>query len=187
MVKKRNARKENHMAHLLRVEEEAEKKRTNRAKARKEFREKKKDILVRKLVQVAKDEGIPVPQGVDAASMIAATEERNEVGNGDTDVKMTPSGSKVKGVIRKIGKIKSGHKTRAPQISKALFLAAKRRGAIQNIQVAKETLYGRKKIAKPNGKERARDRRLRKAREKRERKMKLKPVSEGSESEGNSE
>merc|ERR1719510_1813308 len=100
---------------------------------------------------------------------------------------MTPTGSKVKGVIRKIGKIKARDKMRAPPISKALLLAAKRRGAIQNIKVAKETLYGKKKgKPKSDGKERARDRRLRKYREKRERKMKLKPSAEGSDSEGNS-
>jgi len=171
MVKKRNERKDNQMTHLLRLEGEAEKKRIKKLEARKEFQKVKKDLLLKKLVQVAKDEGIPIPQGADATSVLAATEAQNRSGKGDTDVQMTPSGSKVKGVIRKIGKIKSRDKMQAPRISKALLLAAKRRGAIQNIKVAKETLYGRKKkMAKPDGKERARDRRLRKAREKRERK-----------------
>merc|ERR1719490_46883 len=179
------------MAHVLKLEDEAEKKRVNRQQARKEFKQARKEVLLKKLVQVAKDEGIPIPKGVDAEGAIATAQTRDEAGKGDVDVKMTPAGSKVKGVIRKIGKIKARDRMQAPQISKAIFLAAKRRGAILNIKVAKETLYGKKKVAnKPNvkgrAKERARDRRLRKYREKRERKMGLKPVAEGSDSEGNS-
>merc|ERR1712039_909398 len=82
------------------------------------------------------------------------------------DVKMDGSGKRV-GIKRTIQKHKANTKA-----TKALLKKAKQQGIIRNVKDARRILEGKKKnTTKPDGRERARDKKIRVYREKRERKM----------------
>eukprot|EP00913_Durusdinium_trenchii_P023216 g21795.t1 len=88
-------------------------------------------------------------------------------------------------VLKTIEKIKKKKQTaKQAKVDRKLLRAAKEQGAIQSIKVVRQLLEGKRKASfKPDGRELARDRRLRREREKRERKQNLKSYGEEEEEE----
>lgn len=107
-----------------------------------------------------------VAAGLDPSAAASSSPGAAKV-DSNADVVMKPAGKAGKqGVIRKIGKDKT--KSRA---NKALLKLAKQQGVIHDIKLAKQLLEGKKKRkTRPDGGELKRDKRIRKARERRERK-----------------
>mmetsp|Transcript_129577 Transcript_129577/g.402989 ORF Transcript_129577/g.402989 Transcript_129577/m.402989 type:complete len:188 (-) Transcript_129577:46-609(-) len=176
--KKRTIQRDNNIAVLVQEEKEREERRAQKLRHREDLRRERREELVSKLQKVA-----DTLNGAPTASSSAA-----QPGAGDADVDMASSVSKRKqhGVIRKIGKHKKGAKaTGKVKASKALLKAARDQGVLPSIKYARRVLEGKKKPeSKPDGQERKRDRILRRAREKRERRG---PKNKGEQEEGEEE
>uniref|UniRef100_A0A6U6MVC0 Uncharacterized protein n=1 Tax=Zooxanthella nutricula TaxID=1333877 RepID=A0A6U6MVC0_9DINO len=164
MPKKRVVRKENNLKKLIDDEKANEQKLADRKKKREELRSERRAELVEKLQAIS--EAAPSPVTATGAAGAAGA-----AGGGDFEMRAAGRAAK-QGVLRKIGKDKS--KTRA---NKALLKQAQKQGVIYDVAAAKRLLEGRKpkRQTTPNGRERKRDQKLRKAREKRERKCPTKP------------
>eukprot|EP00405_Crypthecodinium_cohnii_P023307 CAMPEP_0206481164 /NCGR_PEP_ID=MMETSP0324_2-20121206/37955_1 /ASSEMBLY_ACC=CAM_ASM_000836 /TAXON_ID=2866 /ORGANISM="Crypthecodinium cohnii, Strain Seligo" /LENGTH=169 /DNA_ID=CAMNT_0053958547 /DNA_START=107 /DNA_END=616 /DNA_ORIENTATION=- len=169
MPKKRTVRKDNLLKKLIEDEKDAEKKAQEKKKRKQEFQQERRDDLVKKLEELAK------------------TMEQNpgQVADKSGDVDMRgPNKAKKGGVIKKIGKDKT--KARA---NRTLLKVAKERGIIHDEELAKRLLSGKKikNTCKPDGGELKRDKLLRKAREKRERRTGVVREEEEDEDDGASE
>mmetsp|Transcript_71001 Transcript_71001/g.154298 ORF Transcript_71001/g.154298 Transcript_71001/m.154298 type:complete len:175 (-) Transcript_71001:82-606(-) len=158
MAKKRRGIAQNHHLKIVQeVRETAEKEKVKRDK-RLEKRRKDKEELMRKL-------GVSL-SGLGSKGAEAPSEPGASTSGGD--VAMTPADSKKRGVIRKIGKKKE------KALVKAALRAAKSRGEQIEMDPAKvrRLLLGKQKGKfRPDGKERTRDKAIRKKREQRERRM----------------
>lgn len=172
--KKRTIQRDNNIAVLIREEKEREERQRKKLQERDELRRERKEELIEKLQKVAdKINGAPsAPSGA-----------------GGGDVEMSSSISMRKhGVIRKIGKKKGAKAGAKVKASKAVLKAAKEQGVVPSVKYARQVLEGKKKRdSKPDGQERKRDKILRRAREKRERrgpKIKGEDDEEAEEEEG---
>eukprot|EP00933_Yihiella_yeosuensis_P023756 TRINITY_DN18481_c0_g1_i1.p1 TRINITY_DN18481_c0_g1~~TRINITY_DN18481_c0_g1_i1.p1 ORF type:complete len:183 (-),score=51.04 TRINITY_DN18481_c0_g1_i1:227-775(-) len=166
--KKIRVTRENHKLKTLKDEDAAEKKRQERIDRRKELRNDMKKDLMKKLskvkAQVDGTEEAPEPKDGKKSS-------------GDDDVEMGSSSSKRVKVIKSIQKLKKKPlSAKLQKGDKRLLQVAKEQGVIKSVKMAKLLLEGKKKnTSKPDGRERARDKRIRVRKEKRERKGVSKP------------
>mmetsp|Transcript_45806 Transcript_45806/g.85496 ORF Transcript_45806/g.85496 Transcript_45806/m.85496 type:complete len:181 (+) Transcript_45806:31-573(+) len=160
--KKVRVTRENNFKRIVQDEEAQEKKQELRNARRKQLKETLKNDMKEKLEKVR-------------------AELEGEAGDPEAGAKGTAmevdGGTRKMKVIKTISKLKKQKQTaKQAKVDRKLLRAAKERGVIRSIQAAKRTLEGKQKdFYRPDGRERRRDKRVRVAREKRERRGLSKP------------